>query len=207
MSDNQLNSSQSSTTVENVTKLITDELGKIVSDKLSKSENKDVQAVVDIISNDIRKLSDKPFDTSVVRNLAIISDKVIDDDCKWRFQKTSGCRVHEYNRDLMCNRTPNQFETKEIDVLWINISDKNARQWVQKNYNELKTDWTLITVYGKWGNWVSEIQPNNIMSLKQFKDNFQFLDAEELSHIITNVTHLKLKPKTFSILGCCRSLK
>lgn len=126
------------------------------------------------------------------RHLCIITDQPIDKQCRWLFLKL-GLKIHEYSYGLMANRVAKDFKTEHIDLLWINISRKDAREWLQIHYTELTKEWYIVALYQQWSDWITDTEAQTIMSFKQFTERLHHLDAEDMAATITNISHRRIK--------------
>lgn len=129
------------------------------------------------------------------RNICIIADCDINQESRWLFQKIPGTRIHEYTPLLFANRKCLDFETEDVDIIWINIKKfKDGRDWIQINHKELDYYFFIVCVYSGNNRWVNDLSFCEISISLNSLLRLNFKDCEELSYILTNVGHKIVKP-------------
>ena len=148
--------------------------------------------------------TDITIEDTKYKNIVIITDIPVASKCPWIYRKT-GVRVHQYNKDMMVNRHPSFFitnGTNGIDILWLDITQKKCREWVQQNYNELQNEWFIVSVYNKFDEWIYDVEPKATISFLQF-NKLEHIELDKLYEIMVSSSHRVIKrPSCFSFFKC-----
>jgi hypothetical protein len=128
--------------------------------------NFDVQSIVDTITDK----SDKKDWT----NCMFISDYELTEQVKRKLEVH--ITITKYDYQLFLNRNLDYLYENNITNVWLTISDKNAREYLQKNINKNK-NYKVILTYRTKGRWLDDLSKYSDIILKE-KD---ILDARALS--------------------------
>jgi hypothetical protein len=132
------------------------------------------------------------------QNICIIADCDINQQARWLFQKVAGTRIHEYTPLLFANRTSLDFETPDVDIIWINIKKhKEGRNWIQINHKDLDYNFFIVCVYSGNSKWVKDITFCEISLSLNHLLRLNFIDCNEFSVILTNLGHKITKPSNW----------
>jgi hypothetical protein len=162
---------------------------------------------MDLTSNNQNVLETAETTEKNRRNICIIADCDINSQTRWLFQKVSGTRIHEYTPLLFANRKCLDFETPDVDIIWINIKKhKEGRNWIQINHKELEYHFFIVSVYNDNPKWINDITFCEISLSLNHLLRLNFIDCDELSIILTNLGHKITKPSNLLCgLFCCKS--
>jgi hypothetical protein len=113
-------------------------------------------------------------------NLCIVSDTSIwNRELQWILMKQR-TKVYEYDDRLFINRKINDFiDVDCVSLLWLNIRNKNCRDWIQSNYKDLHREFYVASVYDSFDEWIFELESDSVLSIKQFQ-RLKTISAEEM---------------------------
>lgn len=133
----------------------------------------------------------------MTRNICIITDFNIDSDLQWYFQKLTGLRIFEYTPLLFANRKCTEFETLDVNLLWMNIQYKEARLWFRINEKDLVDHYYIVQVYKRKS---FECHLCKVYLKRTDLLNLHSIDSQEFYNKITNISNKIKKPKSWL---CC----
>jgi hypothetical protein len=143
------------------------------------------------LTNGLKQEFQSMIDTSHLQNIAVITDIPLASKCRWIYRK-QGVRVHQFDKDMMINRHPSFFNTKDVDILWLDVSQRKCREWIQQNYTELHSEWFVVSVYDIFDDWIYEVESKSTISFFQF-DKLEHAELDQLYEMILSSTHRVIK--------------
>lgn len=111
-----------------------------------------------------------------------------------------------YERKLFCNRSFEDLRREGCKWLWIDTSDKWARDWLVENVYDpkIRHSWKLMAVHSKGNNqrWIANCSPDQVVSYPLFKE-IKAVTLEELCRRLS-VLHRAISAPVFghSLLSC-----
>lgn len=127
-----------------------------------------------------------------IEKLVFIADCDITDDLKAEFDKYE--RLVKFKREAFVNRDISYFSDKKIHYLYINIHEKQAKNWLSENLKQFsKYDYKAVLITGdsRKSDWISNIK-EYISSVVKFKD-IKDLNTLSLDELLNKVQRFHIK--------------